>query len=91
MKVNPLDRTLRGVGIASIVFAILGAAFFWWLPMGIMLSMTGLTLAFVDWVSARRRSADHRVSIVGVLLSVAALTLCIVIAALGLQTVTFGW
>jgi hypothetical protein len=91
MKVNPVDRTLRGVGIAAIVFALLGAAFFWWLPMGIMLSMTGLTLAFVDWVSARRRSSDRQVSVVGLLLSVAALTLCLVIAALGLQTVTFGW
>jgi hypothetical protein len=91
MKVNPMDRTLRGVGILAIVFGALGAAFYWWLPMGIMLSLTGLTLAFVDGVTARRRSADFRVSIVGLLISAAALALSIAIAALGLQTVTFGW
>jgi hypothetical protein len=91
MKVNPMDRTLRGIGIAAIIFGLLGAVFYWWLPMGIMFSLTGLTLAFVDCVSSFRRSIDFRVSIAGLLISAAALTLCIVIAALGLQTVTFGW
>jgi hypothetical protein len=91
MNVNPMDRTLRGVGITAIVFGLLGGALFWWLPMGIMLSITGLTLAFIDWVSARRRSSDFRLSIVGLLISAGALALCVVIAALGLQTVTFGW
>jgi hypothetical protein len=91
MNQTPMEHTLRVVGIASIVFALLGAAFYWWVPMGMMLSMTGLTLAFVDWVNARRRSSDFRLSIVGMLLSAAALAACIVIAALGLQTVTFGW
>jgi hypothetical protein len=91
MDANKVPESLRGVSVGAIIFGIAGAAFYWWLPMGMMLSLTGLTLSFVDWVSARRRSVDFRLSIVGLVISVAALALNIVIAALGLQTLTFGW
>ena len=53
-------------------------------------SLTGLMLGFVDGMMARRRSLDFRLSIIASVLSVAALALDIVIATLGLQTVTFG-
>jgi hypothetical protein len=91
MNVNPMDRTLRALGITSIIFGLVGGALFWWLPMGMMLSMTGLILGLADCLNARRRSSDFRLSITGLLISAAALVLCIVVAALGLQTVTFGW
>ena len=45
---------------------------------------------FVDWMMARRRSVDFRLAIAATLLCVVALALDIAIAALGLQTVTFG-
>jgi hypothetical protein len=54
-------------------------------------SLTGLMLGFVDCVSARRRSLDYRLSIVGLVIAGLALVLNIVIAYLGLQIVTFGW
>jgi hypothetical protein len=91
MNANPMDRTLRALGIGSIIFGFVGGAMFWWLPMGMMLSMTGLVLGLVDCLNARRRSWDYRLSLAGLLISAAALVLCIVVAALGMQTVTFGW
>ncbi|HWY85380.1 MAG TPA: hypothetical protein VNX28_01580 [Gemmataceae bacterium] len=47
-------------------------------------------MGFIDSISARRRSLDYRMSIVGLLICAAALALDIGIAVLGLQTVTFG-
>ncbi len=91
MATNNQSQALRGVSLASIIFGILGGGFFWWVPLGIVFSLTGLIFGLVDSFSARRRSLDYRLSIVGLVISVATLALGIVIAALGLQTVTFGW
>ena len=57
--------SLRYLSIGSILFGIGGAAFFWWLPLGMIFSLTGMMLGFVDCVSARRRSMDFRIDIVG--------------------------
>ena len=98
---NPIDNEtemdtgltrgdLRRMTITSILFGSLGGCFYWWVPMGIVLSLTGLTLGVADWSFARRRSLDRRLSLIGILLGLAALSLDLVIAFLGLQTVTFG-
>ncbi len=81
---------LRGLSVTALVFGVLGGAFYWWVPMGIVLSLAGLMFGFVDWTAARRRSLDNRLSIVALLLSLATLALDIVIAYRGLQTWTFG-
>lgn len=81
---------LRIFSIASILFGILGGVFYWWVPFGIVASLTGLILGLIDTVSARRRSLTYRLSIAGLLLSTATLILDIVIYALGKQTMTFG-
>jgi hypothetical protein len=80
----------RGTAISSLIFAVLGGVFFWWVPLGMVLGLTGLLLGFVDWTMARRRSLDYRLSIVAMVLALVALSLDFVIAALGLQTITFG-
>lgn len=85
-----IGGSLRGLSIASLVFGILGGVLFWWLPLGMVLSLAGLLLGFSDWSVAGRRSLDRRLSIVAILISVAALILNIVIAALGMQIWTFG-
>ncbi len=85
-----IGGSLRSLSIASLVFGILGFVFFWWLPLGMVLSLAGLLLGFSDWTVAGRRSLDRRLSIVAILISVAALILNIVIAALGMQIWTFG-
>jgi len=89
MAVNKSVSSLRNFSIGSILFGIAGGALYWWLPLGMVFSLTGLILGFIDAVSARRRSADFRLSIVGMVVSAAALVLCIAIAAYGMQTVTF--
>jgi hypothetical protein len=83
-------QTLRTVGWSSVLCGILGAGFFWWVPMGMVLSILGLVLGFIDSTIARRRSLPFRLSIAGMVISLAALALCIVIAALNLQLLTFG-
>lgn len=89
MATDSTPKTLRGLSVSSLIFGVLGGGFYWWVPLGMVFGLTGLMFGFVDWTMARRRSLDYRLSIVGVLLSVAALTLDIVIAVLGLQTWTF--
>jgi hypothetical protein len=90
MDANEQPIQLRSLGVASIIFGLLGGVFFWWVPLGMVVSMSGLLIGFVDWVNTRRRSLDNRLSIVGLLISGATLALDIVIALLGLQIVTFG-
>ncbi|HVS39342.1 MAG TPA: hypothetical protein VMS17_27540 [Gemmataceae bacterium] len=85
-----LLRGVRIFSVASIILGILGVAFSWWLPFGMVLGLAGLVLGFVDAVIARRRSLSFRLAIVGIVVSAAALALDMVVAALGMQTVTFG-
>jgi hypothetical protein len=88
--INQTGPGTRWLSYASIVLAFIGAAFFWWVPMGIVLSLAGMMFGLVDWMAARRRSLDFRLAIAGVVMGALALALCSVIAALGLQTLTFG-
>ncbi|HMF17963.1 MAG TPA: hypothetical protein VKE98_12190 [Gemmataceae bacterium] len=85
-KIQPVK--LRRLSISSIVLGIVGGLFFWWVPFGMVVSMAGLTVGFVDWVSARRRSLDFRLSIAGMLISAATLALDIIIALNGWQLLT---
>jgi hypothetical protein len=86
MDSQPTTQSLRGLSVGSIAFGVLGGAFFWWVPLGMVFGLAGLILGLVDWVSARRRSADYRLAIV----AVAALALDIAVAFMGMQSVTFG-
>jgi hypothetical protein len=81
---------LRALSVGSLIFAVLGAVFYWWVPLGMVLGLAGLVLAFTDTTMARRRSLDYRLSIVALLFSAAALCLDFAIMFLHLQTVTFG-
>jgi hypothetical protein len=77
----------RGIGIASLVFGLLGGAFCWWTPLGMVLSLTGLLMGFAGWTMARRTTAGMRLSVVGLLISLVALILNGVIAGLGLELI----
>jgi hypothetical protein len=90
MDTNKTTENLRGLSIASFVFGFLGGIFYWWVPMGMVMGLTGLLSGLVDWTMARRRSLDYRLSILAIVLAVAVLALDITIAALGWQKVTFG-
>lgn len=58
--------------------------------MGIVFGLTGFMFGFGDWTMARRRSLDHRLSIIAMLLCLLVLAVDVVVGVLGLQTVTFG-
>ena len=90
METERIAGTLRGLSVGAIVFGVLGGAFFWWVPMGMVLSLAGLLFGFVDWTNARKRSLDFRLSIAALLISATTLAFDLVIAWLGLQTLTFG-
>ena len=90
MDIGKISGSLRTLSVSAIIFGVLGGAFYWWVPLGMVLGLAGVLFGFVDWTMAHRRSLDYRLSIVAVFLSIATLSLDIVIALLGLQTVTFG-
>jgi hypothetical protein len=90
MQTKEQLQKLRGLSFSSITLGVVGGLCYWWVPFGMVLSTAGLVLGFIDWVSTRRRSLDHRLSVFGVVISAATLILDIVIALLGLQLVTFG-
>jgi hypothetical protein len=90
MDIKKSQVGLRPLSISALVAALLGFAFYWWVPMGMMWSLAGSVLGFADWTRARRRSLDYRLSVLAMLLGIAALVFDIVIAAYHLQTITFG-
>ena len=81
---------LRYLSVTSIVLGILGGAFFWWAPLGFVLSMSGLILGYLDWTRARRQSLSQRLAIVAMIVSLAALCISIAIMATGVELVEFG-
>jgi hypothetical protein len=81
---------LRYLSYTSLALGILGGVFYWWAPLGFVLSLSGLILGLVDWTRARKQSLSHRLSLFAMAISLATLILAIAIMALGLQTITFG-
>jgi hypothetical protein len=89
MATSRTSLRVRNIGILSLILGLLGAAFYWWTPMGIVLSLAGLVFGLVGWTSDSRGSnaADHALVIGGTLLSLAALILGFVIADLNLELI----
>jgi hypothetical protein len=75
-----LGRLATGLGI-------LGLAFFWWVPMGLMLALAGLVLGFIDWMRLSQEASPHGWVFTGLALSALALIVDSVIAANGLAMV----
>jgi hypothetical protein len=90
MDTRNTTGTFRGLTVGTLFFGALGVGLYWWVPMGMVMSLVGLMSGVVDWTLARQRSLDSRLAVAGIVLSVAALALNIVVAALGWQAVTFG-
>ena len=87
MESYNLPVRFRHIGIASLVFGFLGGAFFWWTPLGMVLSLTGLVMGLVGWTIAHRKSALFGLSIAGMAISLAALILDCLIAGLGIEII----
>jgi hypothetical protein len=88
MDTGKVPESLRGLSITSLIFVFLGGIFCWWIPLGIVMALSGLLIGFIDWNMARRRSVDRRLSAVTIWLALAVLTLDIIIA-LGLRVGAF--
>lgn len=78
----------RGIGIFSIVFGLLGLAFCWWTPTGMVLSLAGLVIGLVGCAMARR--GGWALSAAGMILSAAALAVCWIIAVYGIEFIRFS-
>jgi hypothetical protein len=77
------------LGVVSVILGLVGAAFYWWLPMGIVISLSGLMAGFVGWAQGPRRSIGVALVVAGILLCIAALAFDSFIAFRGLETVRF--
>lgn len=89
-EINKTQTTVRWLSFASLLMAVLGTAFYWWVPMGMVLSLAGMVCGFVDFTAARRRSVDHRLAVGGMILCAVALAFDCAIYYFGLQSLTFG-
>ncbi len=78
----------RGIGVVSVVLGLLGLALCWWTPAGMVLSLAGLVIGLVGCTLARR--GGWAPSAAGMILSAAALAVCWIIAAGGMEWVRFG-
>jgi hypothetical protein len=83
-------RAIRPLALGAVSFGLLGGIFYWWTPLGIVLSLTGMLLGFIACINAPPRSGIRSVAVIGILLSAAFLVLDIAIAVQGLEWVQFG-
>lgn len=90
MRTGTTQTDTRWLSYGSLLLAVLGIGFFWWVPMGMVLSLAGMIFGFVDWTAARWRSLDARLAIGGFILGLVGLAFDCVIAYLGWQIFTFG-
>jgi hypothetical protein len=89
MQTYKTPMSIRILGSVSLLLGLLGGAFFWWTPLGMVLSLSGLLTGFIGWTESQRKGVGTALAVAGMLLSVAALILCGVIAGLGLERIRF--
>jgi hypothetical protein len=77
----------RALGIAAVVFGILGLATYWWVPLGMVLSLTGLVMGFVGSISMPQRTNRFTLSLLGLIIAAIALAIDVMIAVRGLETI----
>ena len=79
---------LSGIAVCSFLLGLFGLALSWWTPAGMVLSLAGLVVGLVGCVTARR--GGWAPSAAGMMLSTAALAVCWMVAAAGMEWVRFG-
>jgi hypothetical protein len=92
---NPVARTEvapfgQALAAATWLLAVLGAVMYWWVPLGMVLSLSGLVAGFIGWVRQPRRAGGLvAMLVVGMLLAGAALCWDLAAVSRGLDTVRF--
>ena len=89
MTTYPVPMRLRTLGVVSILLGLLGAIFYWWTPLGMVVSLAGLILGISGAIMARGGQARMELLLCGIVVSLLALALNLVIACLGLEVITF--
>jgi hypothetical protein len=90
METYSAPVNLKGLGIVSVLLGLLGGVFYWWTPLGMVISLAGLMSAFVGLTFVRRKkSSGFGLLIAGLVLCLAALILDCVVAGFGLEVVKF--
>ena len=77
----------RSLGIAAVVLGVLGFACYWWVPLGMVLSLTGLMLAIIGWVSSSRLGSSTGLVVAAFILCAAALALDVLVAVRGWEII----
>jgi hypothetical protein len=79
----------RGLALCSWLLSLGGLIFYWWVPLGMVLSLSGLTTAFIAWVQVPRHG--RRGLALGALLFAAAVLVADCLAVwYGLDTLRFS-
>jgi hypothetical protein len=80
MKIEETQPRPRTLGFFSVLGGFLGLVFFWWVPMGILLSICGVIVGLVGWMMNPRRPGAIGLLLGGLVLSLVALGLDVFIA-----------
>jgi hypothetical protein len=70
-----------------VVFGVLGFGFYWWVPLGVVLSLTGLMMGIIDWVDSSRLGGRTGLILAGLLISEAGLAFDLFVAVRGLEII----
>jgi hypothetical protein len=77
----------RTLGLISVALGVLGLVTFWWAPLGMVVSLTGLLFGAVGWVRSTRTGVVPAWAIVGTLFCLAVLAFDIAVAYGGFEFV----
>jgi hypothetical protein len=87
MAIESISGRSRSLGIAAVVLGLLGFGFYWWAPLGMVLSLTGLVMAIIGWVSGPGVGGMRRLIVAGLVISAAALAVDVFVAVRGLEII----
>jgi hypothetical protein len=88
METTNVSVRPQALGLISAFLGILGIAFYWYVPMGMVISLAGLVFGLVGWLVAPPRVTKGFI-VAGLILSVAGLVLDFIALGQGWETVTF--
>jgi hypothetical protein len=84
---NQASARPQVLGFASVVLGLVGAALYWWTPLGMLLSLTGLLIGAATWVRSVGTGRAPGWAVAATLLCLAALTLDLVAAWQGWELI----
>jgi hypothetical protein len=84
-RIGASTRFTYALGVCSLVLGLLGLAVCWWVPTGMVLSLTGMMIGLAGCVTGRR--AAWPLPAAGLILSAASLAVCWIVAAEGMELI----